>query len=272
MVKQWRSRTALRAAVCSSAMAPRSSKSPPTAGGIQVIARAAQVLRALDAGPGGLSLAQLAERVRLPRSTVHRIVASLAAEGLISATSPKGRVRLGPEFLRLAEASRRERWQELRPHMQDIFDALDDTVECAILDGDQLRFVDQIPATHGLRAVSDVGSTAPLHCTASGKALLADLSDDEVVDLLPSRLERFTPGTITSRDELLVEIRAIRKGGVAYDREEHTLGISSAAIAVRESHGALAALSVLMPTPRMAGREREIERVLVRVRRAAAAA
>jgi DNA-binding IclR family transcriptional regulator len=248
-------------------MAPRSTKSPASAGGIQVIARAAQVLRALDAGPGGLSLAQLAERVGLPRSTVHRIVASLAAEGLISAATSNGRVRLGPEFLRLAEASRRERWQELRPHMQDIFGSLDDTVECAILDGDESRFVDQIPATHGLRAVSEVGSTAPLHCTASGKALLSAFDDDEVIELLPSRLERCTPNTITSRDDLLEEIRAIRKAGVAYDRDEHTLGISSAAIAVRESHGALAALSVLMPTPRMAGREREIERILLRVRR-----
>jgi DNA-binding IclR family transcriptional regulator len=250
-------------------MAPRSTKSPAGAGGIQVIARAAQVLRALDAGPGGVSLAQLAERVGLPRSTVHRIVASLAAEGLISAASSNGRVRLGPEFLRLAEASRRERWQELRPHMQDIFDALDDTVECVILDGDELRYVDQIPATHGLRAVSEVGSTAPLHCTANGKALLSAFDDEHVIDLLPSRLERCTPNTITSRDELLEEIRSIRKAGVAYDRDEHTLGISSAAVAVRESHGALAALSVLMPTPRMAGREREIERVLLRVRREA---
>jgi DNA-binding IclR family transcriptional regulator len=252
-------------------MAPRTTTSPANAGGIQVIARAAQVLRALDAGPDGLSLAQLAERVGLPRSTVHRIVASLASEGLISASSSNGRVRLGPEFLRLAEASRRERWQELRPHMQNIFDALEDTVECAILDGDQLRFVDQIPAAPGLRAVSEVGSTAPLHCTASGKALLSGLDDAAVADLLPSRLERLTPETITSRDQLLDEIRAIRKSGVAYDREEHTLGISSAAIAIRESHGALAALSVLMPASRMGGREREIEKVLLRVRREAGA-
>src|SRR4051794_2853710 len=252
-------------------MAPRSTKSPAAAGGIQVIARAAQVLRALDADPGGVSLAQLAERVGLPRSTVHRIVASLTAEGLISAASSSGRVRLGPEFLRLAEASRRERWQELRPHMQDVFDALDDTVECAILDGGELRFVDQIQATHGLRAVSEVGSTAPLHCTANGKALLSGLDDETVMELLPSRLERCTPNTVTSRDALVEELRSIRKTGVAYDRDEHTLGISSAAIALRESHGALVALSVLMPTPRMAGREREIERVLVRTARDAAA-
>src|SRR4051794_3529892 len=71
-------------------------------GGIQVISRAAQVLRALDGAPEGLSLSQLAERVALPRSTVHRLTTALAAEGLIAAASPNGRVRLGPELTRLA--------------------------------------------------------------------------------------------------------------------------------------------------------------------------
>jgi DNA-binding IclR family transcriptional regulator len=243
-----------------------SSTSPGSAGGIQVIARAAQVLRALDSDPAGLGLAQLAERVGLPRSTVYRIVAALAAEGLIVATAPDGRVRLGPELVRLAEASRQERWQDLRPQMEAIFDALDETVDCGVLDGAEVRLVDQIASAHELRAVSVVGSTAPLHCTASGKTLLAALDDAAVADLLPARLERHTPNTITSRDALLAEIRSIRKGGVAYDREEHTVGISSAAIAVPAANGASVALSVLMPTPRFAGNEREIARVLLRVR------
>jgi len=240
-------------------------------GGIQVIARAAQVLRALDSDPGGLRLAQLAERVGLPRSTVYRIVASLAAEGLVVAPSPSGRVRLGPELVRLAEAIRHDRWQGLRPHMQKVFDALDETVDCAILDGDQVRLVDQIPATHEFRAVSVVGSTSPLHCTANGKTLLSGLDDDQVISLFPARLERHTPNTLTDRDELLAELRQVRKTGVAYDREEHTLGISSAAIAVPAPHGAPAALSVLMPTPRFAGNERWITKVLQRVRREVAA-
>jgi DNA-binding IclR family transcriptional regulator len=254
-------------------MAPTTSNSPRSgsAAGIQVIARAAQVLRALDSDPGGLGLAELAARVGLPRSTVYRIVASLAAEGLVVAPSPNGRVRLGPELVRLAEASRHDRWQGLRPHMQKLFDALDETVDCAVLEGGQLRLVDQIPATHGFRAVSVVGSTSPLHCTANGKSLLSGLDDDEVIGLFPDRLEPYTPNTLTSRDELLAELREVRKSGVAYDREEHTLGISSAAISVHAPRGTPAALSVLMPTTRFADNEREIVRVLLRVRRDIAA-
>src|SRR5262249_3300132 len=88
--------------------------------GIQVIARVAQILRALDGEPQGLSLSELAKRVSLPRSSVHRIVSALSAEGLVAAASPNGRVILGPEISRLA-AGRREFWRELRPYMERLF-------------------------------------------------------------------------------------------------------------------------------------------------------
>src|SRR3954453_6750523 len=75
-------------------------------GGIQVIARAAAILRALEDEPAGLSLGQIARRVALARSTVQRIVAALAAEKLVMSASPSGRVRLGPTIQRLAAAAR----------------------------------------------------------------------------------------------------------------------------------------------------------------------
>jgi DNA-binding IclR family transcriptional regulator len=244
---------------------PRARRDPP-ANGVQVIARAAQILRALDGEPEGLSLSQLSERLGLPRSTVHRVVSALATEGLLAAASPNGRDRLGPELARLALSSRRELRQELRPHLQRLFDTLNETVDCAVLDGDHLRFIDQIAAPHRLRAVSSVGATFPLHCTANGKAILAELARDEVARVLPTRLKRCMPATITGRAELLAELETVRATHVAFDREEHTTGISAAGIAVRDPFGALAAISVPMPTQRFAGREQEIADALVAAR------
>ena len=235
--------------------------------GVQVIARAAQILRALDGEPNGLSLSQLSERLGLPRSTVHRVVSALAAEGLLAAASPSGRVRLGPELARLALASRRELRQELRPYMQRLFEDLNETVDCAVLDGDHLRFIDQNAAPHRLRAVSAVGATFPLHCTANGKALLAELAPDEVARVLATRLRRCTPKTITARSQLMAELEVVRETRVAFDREEHTTGISAAGIAVRDPFGSLAAISVPMPTQRFDGREPEIAMALRQVRR-----
>jgi DNA-binding IclR family transcriptional regulator len=235
--------------------------------GVQVIARAAQILRALDGEPNGLSLSQLSERLSLPRSTVHRVVTALATEGFLAAASPNGRVRLGPELARLALASRRELRAELRPYLQRLFDSLNETVDCAVLDGDHLRFIDQIPAPHRLRAVSAVGATFPLHCTANGKALLAELSVEEVTRVLPTRLKRCTPATLTARSELMAELETVRASRVAFDRDEHTTGISAAGIAVRDPFGALAAISVPMPTQRFDGREAELGEALRGVRR-----
>ena len=242
---------------------PRRDTSP---NGVQVIARAAQILRALDGEPDGLSLSQLSERLDLPRSTVHRVVSALAAERLVAAASPNGRVRLGPELARLALSSRRELRQELRPHLQRLFDAVNETVDCAVLDGDHLRFIDQIAAPHRLRAVSSVGTTFPLHCTANGKAILAELGRDEATRVLPTRLKRCTPATITGPAELLAELERVRETHVAFDREEHTAGISAAGIAVRDPFGALAAISVPMPTQRFAGREDEVAGALLAAR------
>jgi DNA-binding IclR family transcriptional regulator len=233
---------------------------------VQVIARAAQIMRALDGEPNGLSLSQLSERIGLPRSTVHRVVSALAAEGLLAAASPNGRVRLGPELARLALASRRELRLELRPYLQRLFDTLNETVDCAVLDGDHVRFIDQIAAPHRLRAVSSVGATFPLHCTANGKALLAELSPEEAARVLPTRLRRLTPATITSRAALMAEVDEARETKVAFDREEHTTGISAAGIAVRDPFGALAAISVPMPTQRFDGRESEIADALTAAR------
>ena len=106
--------------------------------------------------------------------------------------------------------------------------------------------------------MSAVGATFPLHCTANGKALLAELSPEEVARVLPTRLQRFTPATITARPDLMAEMDEIRETKVAFDREEHTTGISAAGIAVRDPFGALAAISVPMPTQRFEGREPEI--------------
>jgi DNA-binding IclR family transcriptional regulator len=245
---------------------------PADNGRIQLVSRVAALLRALDGQPQGLSLSQISERISLPRSTVHRLVTALENEGFVAAATPNGRVRLGAELLRLAEGGRRDIQRELRPLMQQLYDDLNETVDLAVLDGDHLRFIDQIPAPHRLRAVSAVGATFPLHCTANGKAVLASLDDEAVKALVPARLSRYTPATITRRGALLDELAEIRRTGVALDREEHTEGIAAGGFAVRDATGTIAAISVPMPTQRFAGREDAIVAALAAARAEAVAA
>lgn len=227
-----------------------------TGGGVQAIARAAHVLRALERAPEGIGLADLAATVELPKSTVHRLLAALAAEDLVE-LGPEGTARLGSGLVRLGAATRRGLRFRLAPVMLRLRRELDETVDLAILEGDAVTFVEQFPAPHRLRAVSGVGTSFPAHCTANGKALLAALTDEEVELLLPTRLERFTERTITSRSGLLAELREIRERGVAFDIEEHTEGICAIGAAVADPAGPAGAISVPIPTQRFADRRDE---------------
>jgi DNA-binding IclR family transcriptional regulator len=151
--------------------------------------------------------------------------------------------------------------------METLFYALEETVDCSVLDGDHVRFVDQIAGRHRLRAVSVVGSSFPLHSTANGKAILAELTAEELSRMLPGRLKRFTENTITNPTLLMRELEEIRERGVAFDREEHTVGISAGGVALKDPSGEFAALTVPMPTQRFVGKEEELARALLEVRR-----
>lgn len=235
--------------------------------GVQAIARAATILRALESAPRGVGISELAAITRLPKSTVHRLVTALAEEQLVGQDA-EGRVRLGGAIARLGAAGREALGERLRPVLVDLRRRLDETVDLAVLDGAAVRFIDQVPAPRRLRAVSSVGEIFPLHCTANGKALLATMPVEQIESLLPRRLERFTPHTTVTRAELLDELTAVDKTGVAFDREEHTEGICAVGAAVGDGNEALAAISVPVPAPRFYGREEELSTAL----RAAASA
>ena len=227
-------------------------------GGVQAIARAAAVLRALERAPEGLALSQLAATVELPKSTAHRIAAALADEQLV-AHERGGAIRLGGAAARLGAASREALGERLRPVLLGLRRELDETVDLAVLDGGCVRFVDQVPAPRRLRATSSVGELFPLHCTANGKALLAALPPARVLELLPARPPRLTPKTITSREHLLTELETVREQGIAFDREEHTEGICAVGAAIADGDAvAAAAISVPVPSQRFAAAEATI--------------
>lgn len=222
----------------------------PAASGVQVITRVAQLLRALEGEPWGLTLTELAQRLDLPRSTVHRLVGALGVEGLLVSAPTAGRVRVGPEFIRIANASHLELRQQVEPLMKYIFDATGETVDCSVLEGDQLRVVAVMPTQHQLRVVAEVGATFPLHCTSKGKAVLALLDDSVVEELLPRSLKRYTNRTKMAQGQVLEELEEIRRTGIAFDEDEHTLGITAAAIGARDPFGSVFTVSIPVPTQR----------------------
>ena len=238
--------------------------------GIQVVRRAASVLRAVGDRPEGIRLGELAATVALPKATAHRIVRALVDEQLLW-TDAVGLIWIGPAVGRLANASSASLVARLHPLIAELRQQVDETVDLSVLEGDRMLFVDQAVSSHRLQAVSAVGTTFPLHCTANGKAVLAALPEELVAFLLPDHLERFTEHTITDRHRLDEELARIRSEGVAWDRQEHSPGIAAVGAAVLDGGGPVAAISVPVPSERFVGIEDRIgEALLVTSRKASA--
>jgi DNA-binding IclR family transcriptional regulator len=230
--------------------------------GIQVISRAAAVLRQLALEREGMTVIDVAHAVDLPRSTTHRIILALTREGLARRDSD-GRFTLGLEFESLAEAARFSLRRRLAPHVLRISEQTGETAELSVLSGGDVLFIDGHASRQTLRVVSEIGARAPVHATASGKALLATLPDARVESMLPRALAGLTRSTITSRSRLLKELDGVRRTGTACDVEEHSLGVCSVAGAVTDEHGDMAALAVVVPTARFE-RRAELEALLLR--------
>src|ERR1051325_7951880 len=180
--------------------------------GVQVVHRAAAILRALLDETNGLTLSQIADRVGLARSTVYRLVAALEKEKFVVAASTSRGFRLGPGLASLTMAATRDLTALVHPFLVDLSAELNETVDLAVLEQDSVLFIDRVMAqSRQLLVLSSVGALLPAHCTANGKVLLATLSEEELEQLLPARIERLTPQTITSRAKLLEELAEVRR-------------------------------------------------------------
>lgn len=235
--------------------------------GVQVIARAAEVLRALEGNDQGLSLGQLSRQLNLPKSTVQRIVAALDRENFVIAGASQCGVRLGPALARIGRSIRFGLVELAHSCLCELAEKTGETVDLAILKGSEAIFVDHIEGRHRLPAASGVGISFALHCNASGKAVLS-LVGEELLERLKKtfRLSKFTANSISSWKQLEAELAKIRRTGLAYDRQEHTLGVCAVGTPILGPEGEIAAVSVPTPSARFEERRAGLEAALLECR------
>jgi len=214
-------------------------------GSNSVLGRAARVLSAFDVEHSVLGVAEIARRGGLPKSTAHRLVAELADLGLLEHT-PVG-VRLGLRLFELGQLVPRQRTlrEAAVPVMENLREATRSTVHLAVLEDVEVVYVEILgrPSLPGLP--SHVGGRMPAHATGVGKAILAFSPPAVVQRRVEAGLEPRTPHTIVTPGRLARELAAVRRAGVAFDREESALGVVCVAAPVMGPDGAVeAALSV----------------------------
>jgi IclR family acetate operon transcriptional repressor len=239
--------------------------------GVQVIARAAQLLRELANVPDGLTTLELAERLDLPKPTVYRIARALIDEDFIRPL-PLGKLSIGPAFIVIAGSIQNDLRQSVRPFLEGLSRELNERVDLAVLDGGDALFIDRYGAARGVHIASHVGARLPVQCTASGKALLAELSPEEVEGVLQAPLQGLTPNSVTDTSRLVAELEQVRATGIAYDREEYAVGVTAVATSVRDAAGSVVAIAVQVPVARFKTDEARIVAALLRCRAKAQAA
>lgn len=238
----------------------RATRDDPDAGhgGIQVISRAAEIMKALDSVPGGLSLGEIAVRVGLPRSTVQRIVKALLFERFLMPSGINSRVTLGPLQLRLASGVQVDVVQLVRPILDELSDKAGETVGLSMYDRGRALFVDQVSAPNRLAAIARVGEFIPLDRTANGKALLAAIHCDAKARALVGEYLQALPLPFGGSAELA----AIVETKVAFDNEEYTEGVSAVGTWFCDRNGQPYAISIPVPTMRFDGGTRLVDLLL----------
>jgi len=199
-----------------------------------------------------LSAREVAERLDLPRTTVHELLVTLVARAyLISVPGQPVRYRLGMPLFQLgaAFAGRLDLVREAQSVAREVAAACDEAVHVAVLDGADVIYLVKVDSIHPVRMVSAVGRRLPAHCTAVGKILLSDLDQAGLAAVVTKdALPGMTPESITDPDLLREHLDRVRAESVAVDIGESDSAMRCVAAAVRDHSGAvIAAMSVSAP-------------------------
>ena len=195
---------------------------------VQSIDRAFQILETIGVEKDGLGVTEIAKRVGLHKSTVHRLLNSMVDIGYIEQNHETGAYRLGLKFIELCSLylNNVELKTEAQPYLRNLSILTGQPVHLATLIDGAAVYIDKIEKYNTIRMYSAIGRRIPLHCTAVGKVLLSDKSPDRIREILGGdKLTPCTPNSITDFDRLLEEVAQVRKFGWARDNEEHETGI-----------------------------------------------
>jgi IclR family transcriptional regulator, KDG regulon repressor len=220
---------------------------------LSTVRNAARVLKAFRTREESIGVSELARRLALGKSNVHRLLTTLVAEGLLEQDPHGGGYRLGIVMFELGEAVKvhLDLHAAAGPVLVRLREQTGESSQVGVLDGDEVVYVDRLESAYSLRLFTETGRRVPAHGTSSGKVLLAHLAESaREAYLARGPLPRLTPHTITDPDEAI---------------NERELGVASVAAPIRDRHDrVVAAVSIGAPVSRLGtAARRQVARALV---------
>ncbi len=238
---------------------------------VNSVFRAITILECFAFGKPEWNLVELAEKLSLPVSTLHRQLKTLVEYGVLQQNADGKRYQTGPDLIAFAYAIVNQyALRDLaRPALKRLSEAVGETIHLTQLNGFDVLYVDRVECLHSVRTVGNIGARIPAHATGSGKALMSEFSDEmfeKYCELLPT-VPQYTANTILDADRLASALRSVRELGYAVDDEECEEGLFCIAAPIRDTKGSIvASVSIAGPTFRV---KQNLERYIPEVKQAA---
>lgn len=225
---------------------------------LSTVSNAARVLKAFLDGEGELGVSELSRRLGLGKSSIHRVLTTLVAEGLLVHDPTTRTYRLSLVLCELGEAAKANvnLHTAATPVLEELRNATGETVQVAVLDGTEVVYVERLESSHTLRLFTQIGRRMPAHATSTGKLLLAFLPEEQREAFLEEAqpLQARTPYTITDPDALRSDLACIRRRGWSENAQESEVGVASVGFPIRDAGGhVVAAVSIAGPVMRLDG-------------------
>ena len=223
-------------------------------GRLSSVTSALLVMKAFSAEEAEIGISSLAKRLKLAKSTVHRLAVTLASEGFLEQNADNGRYRLGLSLFTLGALARRRMdvSNVSRPLLGVLRDKYQEAATLAILSRTSIMYLHNLESGRAIGIRAYIGDLKPAACTAEGRVLLAFSPPAVLAEVLKEGLEARTPRTITEPDALQRVLDEVRLAGYAIDDEESEVGMRCVAAPVRDISGkVIAAVGLAGPTQRL---------------------
>jgi DNA-binding IclR family transcriptional regulator len=250
-------------------MPPRRNVKKPNVYRVQVLDRAFHILDVLADESAGIGLTGIAERLKLHKSTVHRLITVLESSRFVEKNTVTAKYHLGSRLMELglSAVSRLDVYEVAGPHLRELVKETGETAHLAVLREGQVVSLINVESSQTLRTPTTVGTRNPAHCTSTGKAMLAFTVQEQLDDFLQQEtFPSYTRKTITSHARFKTELAEIRAKGYSMDDEEREPGLRCIGAPVWDSSGeVVAAISIAGPVFRITrGRVPSLSRTIMK--------
>lgn len=222
---------------------------------VQSVDRALSIIEVLSDYEEGLALTEISTKIKLHKSTVHRLLGTLIQRGYVEQNEETNKYKLTLKLFELGNklVEKMDILPIAKPYLKRLGENTNEVVHLVLLEDTEIVYIDKVESENTIRMHSRIGSRSPAYCTAVGKAILAHLPDEELEEIWErSDIKELTKYTITNLDTMKKELEKIRERGYSIDNEENELGVRCVAAPIFNFKGEVcAAVSVSGPIMRI---------------------